>query len=89
MQNNSCPRRPIAIVTVTISIHAHNNQEAEDRVHELLHNGLRAKAPPEAIAAKTYQDLVQYFDISKPVWCERQLTEEEAIGIRSKPGEIE
>ena len=85
MNNNSCPRSPIAIVSVTLTIHAHNSAEARERVEELLRQGLQAAAPPEAIAANTYGDLVAVYNIGEPVWCETIISEDQAKEIDSKP----
>lgn len=85
MNNNSCPRKPNAIISVTLTIHAHNSTEAVERAHELLRRGLQTAAPKEAIAASTYQDLVADYKIGEPVWTETIISEDEAREIQSKP----
>ena len=87
MNNNSCPRQPNAIVSITLTIHAHNSAEAIERVEELLRRGLQTPAPEEAIAASKYEDLVADYKISEPVWTETIITESEAAAIQSKPGQ--
>ena len=85
MNNNSCPRMPNAIISVTLTIHAHNRAEAVERADELLRRGLQTAAPREAIAASTYQDLVADYKIGEPVWTEAIITEDQAREIQSKP----
>ena len=85
MNNNACPRNPNAILSVTLTIHAHNHAEAVKRAGELLQRGLQTAAPSEAIGASTYQDLVADYKIGAPVWTETIITEDQARKIQSKP----
>ena len=87
MNNNSCPRRPNAIVSITLTIHAHNSEEAIARASELIQRGLQTPAPREAIAANTYEDLVADYKIGEPVWSETIISEEQARAIQSKPSD--
>ena len=87
MNNNSCPRKPNAVISITLTIHAHNSAEATERANELLRRGLQTPAPREAIAASTYEDLVADYKIGEPVWTETIITEGQAQAIESKPGD--
>ena len=87
MNNNSCPRKPNAIISITLTIHAHSSAEAIERTDELLRRGLDTPAPTEAIAASTYGDLVADYKIGEPVWTETIITEGQAQEIQSKPGD--
>ncbi|MBY4677466.1 hypothetical protein [Marinobacterium arenosum] len=84
-QNSGNRRAPMAIFSVTISIHAHSSEEAKARLQEMLARGMDAPAPVEAVAAESYRDLVADIQIAEPVWCEQLISEKEAMAIPLEP----